>query len=182
MDGNKVKNIKCCLGFKVYYDVLKIATIIVSKVKWHRSWLEKHSKGNTGLACVFLLAAAQLLTVKDPLQRVAKGACSSRVGSLLEHLVVPYKDIPVTSPFATTMAHHFSGRNCARNMLQHLFIQYKEIRKSSTTTAKNNSSEILPWALLLWLAYREYFSMIISSLWHKLWISWLMWHTLFKNQ
>jgi hypothetical protein len=136
MDGNKVKNIKCCLGFKVYYDVLKIATIIVSKVKWHRSWLEKHSKGNTGLACVFLLAAAQLLTVKDPLQRVAKGACSSRVGSLLEHLVVPYKDIPVTSPFATTMAHHFSGRNRARNMLQHLFIQYKEIRKSSTTTAK----------------------------------------------
>lgn len=128
----------------------------------------KSLKGNAGLACVFLLAAAQLLTVKDPLQRVAKGTCSSRVGSWLEHLVVPYKDIPVTWPFATTMAHHFSGRNHARNMLEHLFIQSKEIRKSSTTTTKNNSSEILPWPLLLWLAYREYFSMIISSLWHKL--------------
>jgi hypothetical protein len=104
----------------------------------------KTLKGNAGLACVFLLAAAQLPTVKDPLQRVAKGTCSSRVGSLLEHLVVPYKDIPVTWPFATTMAHHFSGRNHARNMLEHLFIQSKEIRKNSTTTIKNNSSEILP--------------------------------------
>jgi hypothetical protein len=51
----------------------------------------KTLKGNAGLACVFLLAAAQLPTVKDPLQRVAKGTCSSRVGSSLEHLVVPYK-------------------------------------------------------------------------------------------
>jgi hypothetical protein len=58
----------------------------------------KTLKGIAGLACMFLLAAAQLLTVKDPLQRVAKGTCPSRVGSLLEHLVVPYKDIPVTSP------------------------------------------------------------------------------------
>jgi hypothetical protein len=103
----------------------------------------KTLKGNAGLACVLLLAAAQLLTVKDLLQRVAKGICPSRVGSLLEHLVVPYKDISVTSPFAT-MAHHFSGRNLGRNMLEHLFIQSKEIRKNSTTTTKNNSSEILP--------------------------------------